>query len=116
MSWIKVKRYVDDPTLSWEERYAALEAHHLVETKFLINTILKLAGAWPDSEKYPFDSTYTSLTVELALENAAHELALVEMANRHGELVSRRHGHGDSLTPDEEAELDALTAQLDRIG
>lgn len=41
--WIKVKRYVDDPSLSWEERYARLDAHHTKETTFLINKIRDLS-------------------------------------------------------------------------
>ncbi len=35
-SWIKVKRWVDDPSKPWEERFEALKKHHEVETKFLI--------------------------------------------------------------------------------
>jgi len=38
-SWIKVKKYVDDETLSWEERYKRLTKHHEEETTFLINNI-----------------------------------------------------------------------------
>lgn len=41
-SWIKVKRFVDDPTLSWEERFKRLEKHHEEETKFLIEYIEKM--------------------------------------------------------------------------
>ena len=37
--WIKVKRYVDDESLSWEERYKRLEKHHLEETNFLIDKL-----------------------------------------------------------------------------
>lgn len=37
--WIKVKRYKDDVTKSWEERYKELEKHHLEETNFLITKI-----------------------------------------------------------------------------
>lgn len=40
--WIKVKRYEDDETKSWEERYKQLEKHHLEETSFLINKIHEL--------------------------------------------------------------------------
>jgi hypothetical protein len=101
VSWIKIKRYEDDPTLSWEERYARLEAHHRIETEFLIATVEKLAGMHG---------------VEAAIERAENDERLLEMANRHGELVWRRHGHGDPLTPDEEAELNALDAEMDRIG
>lgn len=36
---IPIKKYVDDPKLSWEERYRRLEAHHKEETEFLIKTI-----------------------------------------------------------------------------
>ena len=37
--WIKVKKFVDDQSLSWEERYKRLEKHHLEETNFLIDKI-----------------------------------------------------------------------------
>jgi len=33
---IKVKKFVDDPSKSWEERFKALEVHHLEETRWLI--------------------------------------------------------------------------------
>lgn len=99
--WIKVKYYTDDPNLSWEERYERLEEHHRVETEFLITVVEKLAG--PHG-------------VEHAVERAENDDRLLEMANRQGDLVWRRHGHGDPLTPDEEAELNALDAELDRIG
>lgn len=36
---IKIKRFVDDESLSWEERFKKLEAHHKEETQFLINEI-----------------------------------------------------------------------------
>jgi hypothetical protein len=39
---IPIKRYVDDPALSWEERDARLLVHHEEETKFLISTIEEL--------------------------------------------------------------------------
>lgn len=42
-SWIKVKKYVDDETLSWEERYKRLETHHKEETEFLIQKVLMLS-------------------------------------------------------------------------
>lgn len=41
-SWIKVKKYVDDETLSWEERYKRLMDHHEKETRFLINEVNRL--------------------------------------------------------------------------
>jgi hypothetical protein len=40
--WIKVEKYRDDPSLSWEERYKKLEKHHIEETEFLINKIREL--------------------------------------------------------------------------
>lgn len=54
---IPIKRYVMDETLSWEERYRKLEAHHEEETKYLIGRIgelerevdhLVLTGSDPD--------------------------------------------------------------------
>ena len=47
--WIKVKRFHDDPTRSWEERYHALEKHHLEETTFLIDKVRELARALNDA-------------------------------------------------------------------
>lgn len=41
--WIKVKRYVDDESKSWEERYKSLDSHHLKETTFLIDEVRSLA-------------------------------------------------------------------------
>lgn len=41
-AWIRVKRYDMDPTKSWADRYEALEAHHKVETEFLIAEVRKL--------------------------------------------------------------------------
>jgi hypothetical protein len=41
--WIKVKRYTDDESKSWEERYKSLDEHHLKETTFLINEVRSLA-------------------------------------------------------------------------
>lgn len=35
--WVKVKKFVDDKTLSWEERFNALQKHHVEETAFLID-------------------------------------------------------------------------------
>ncbi len=42
--WIKVKKYVDDPNLSWEERYKRLEQHHVEETTFLINKVREIVN------------------------------------------------------------------------
>lgn len=41
--WIKVKRFQDDASLSWEERFKLLEKHHLEETMFLIDKVRDLA-------------------------------------------------------------------------
>jgi hypothetical protein len=43
-SWIKVKRYVMDESLTWEERYQQLDEHHVKETQFLIDEVRKLAA------------------------------------------------------------------------
>jgi hypothetical protein len=37
--WIKVKRYEMDESKTWEDRYRALEKHHVKETEFLINKL-----------------------------------------------------------------------------
>jgi len=59
---IPIKKYVMDESLSWEERYRQLEAHHKEETGWMIkeikeveaelNRIRKLASRWGPSVKY----------------------------------------------------------------
>jgi len=39
---MKIKKYTDDATLTWEERYKRLEAHHLKETRELLCVIQEL--------------------------------------------------------------------------
>jgi hypothetical protein len=39
---IPIKKYVMDESLSWEERYKKLDAHHLEETTFLLEHIKEL--------------------------------------------------------------------------
>lgn len=39
---IPIKKYVMDESLSWEERYKKLEAHHLEETTWLIAEVKRL--------------------------------------------------------------------------
>lgn len=46
--WIKVKIYQMDESLSWEQRYEKLDAHHIEETSFLIEEICKLAKQLDD--------------------------------------------------------------------
>jgi hypothetical protein len=41
--WIKVKRYTEDESKSWEDRYKDLDNHHVKETTFLINEVRLLA-------------------------------------------------------------------------
>jgi len=42
---IPIKRFVDDDSLPWEERFRRLEFHHTEETKFLIERIEELEGS-----------------------------------------------------------------------
>jgi len=42
---IPIKKYVDDPSLSWEERYKRLDAHHCEETAWMIGRIKELENA-----------------------------------------------------------------------
>jgi len=42
--WIKVRQHLDDDTQPWEVRYAALTAHHVAETEFLIAKCRRLAA------------------------------------------------------------------------
>ena len=46
---IPIKKYEDDPSLPWQERYRRLEAHHLEETSFLIARIGELELEPPSS-------------------------------------------------------------------
>lgn len=51
--WIKVKRHVDNPSLTPEERLRALEKHHLEETNFLIAEVRHLASLLDNALKLP---------------------------------------------------------------
>ncbi len=39
-----IKKYTMDTTLSWEDRYKKLEEHHLKETKWFEQEVLRLRG------------------------------------------------------------------------
>lgn len=41
--WIRVRRHIERPELSWEARYRRLETHHRAETDFLIAEVRRLA-------------------------------------------------------------------------
>lgn len=41
-SWIKIPKFLDDSSKTWEERYRALESHYEKETTFLIKEIERL--------------------------------------------------------------------------
>lgn len=44
--WIKVKKdpLIDEADASWQERFEALQAHHIEETTFLIEKVRELAA------------------------------------------------------------------------
>jgi hypothetical protein len=50
--WIKAKTFKDDPKKSWEERFHALQSHHVEETTFLINEVRRLAMQIDASEPH----------------------------------------------------------------
>lgn len=48
---IPIKKYVMDESLSWEERYRQLEAHHEEETKWMIAHIKELEDRIEESRQ-----------------------------------------------------------------
>lgn len=50
-SWIKVKKWKDDLSKSYEERLALLEKHHIEETNWLLNEIKSLANKIDEKDK-----------------------------------------------------------------
>lgn len=54
-SWIKVRRYVMDESISWEARYRQLEQHHVEETSFLIDKVRELAAKLTQCAQPPLD-------------------------------------------------------------
>lgn len=42
---LQIKKFVDDPSLTWKERYDKLQAHHLEETRELMEVIEDLESA-----------------------------------------------------------------------
>ena len=45
---IPIKKYIDNSSLSWEQRYKKLDDHHLEETSWMIKEIKKLEDAIKD--------------------------------------------------------------------
>lgn len=85
--WIKVKRHKDDPTKSWEERYAALDKHHIEETTFLIETLRRLAQLLDETapaktgELEPPGVSPNAKVLGLLLEQAEFDVANHDGAN-----------------------------------
>jgi hypothetical protein len=46
---ILIKKYVMDESLSWEERYQQLEAHHKEETEWMMDMLQKQEAEIKDS-------------------------------------------------------------------
>jgi hypothetical protein len=91
--WIKVKRYVDDPTLTWEERYARLDSHHTKETTFLINKVRELAKELNDI-KYPPQPV--PITKEM-IEELEAKIPNMEVGRRNA-CDARGHGMTQQFT------------------
>lgn len=49
---ITIKRFVDNESLTWEERFKLLQKHHEEESKFLADTIEKLESELEISGSY----------------------------------------------------------------
>ena len=43
-----VKKYIEDPNKSWEEKYIELEQHHIEETTYLVSKLEELRSAIKD--------------------------------------------------------------------
>ena len=50
---IKIKKYVEDAALTWEQRYDQLMKHHVEETGFLIKVIEELEQIIDDADLRP---------------------------------------------------------------
>jgi len=48
--WIKVPKYKDNESLSWEERYQLLNEHYVRETTFLIEKLREVVRDLPDDK------------------------------------------------------------------
>lgn len=85
-SWIKVRRYADDPAASWEDRYRTLEKHHEAETRFLIAEVEKHRAAKAMVEVDPrvadLVSAATALREEVRLSGALERWSTHDAAKR----------------------------------
>jgi len=50
-SWIKVKRHIDNEKDSFEDRFYALDNHHVKETTFLLAKVRELASIIDQKDK-----------------------------------------------------------------
>lgn len=67
---IPIKKYVMDESASWEERYRKLEAHHEMETTWMIGEIQFLEKL---SEEIgtPWDNTRTAYSFDVRLRDGS---------------------------------------------
>lgn len=49
--WVKVGKWIDDPSLSYKERFDKLNAHHILETNFLVNYIRQMVVEFDLADK-----------------------------------------------------------------
>lgn len=62
---IPIKKYQMNPSLSWEERYRQLEAHHTEETQWLIGYIKRLESTIDTSKRSHWESLSTMQEAQL---------------------------------------------------
>lgn len=98
---IPIKKYTDDPNLSWEDRYERLMSHHREETSFLIGKVneaerlLRMVG-WAQEAAYEFVG-------ELAKEVQRFLGESEEEMSAHSSAVEHRPdstGVGGSIPPE----------------
>lgn len=61
------KKYTDDPSLSWEERYKRLEAHHIEETEYLLAKLEDARAELKDLRRLRDEGSSVYLSGEEAL-------------------------------------------------
>ena len=84
--WIKIKKFKDDESLSWEERYKKLEEHHIEETNFLIDKIRDIINLGKEFKSTKWDKLNKELDDALDSEFGS-ESSVFERAK----LVLREH-------------------------
>lgn len=108
-------QYVDDSSLTWEERYKRLEAHHLAETRVLLDRIAD-ASVVLDGLRVERSNGEEALFVQGRAQGTNVELSgKVYFEGGGGDQVIEAYNHLTRYCVELAEEMAELKAKLDKV-